>query len=356
MQILIILTIIYVSSKISFLFEPLGIFASTMFFPIIISGFLYFLLNPIVNLIVKWKVPRVLAILLLYIGVIGLLVLGIGNLVPAISRQVLQLINDIPEYARDTQIFFNNVVNTEQYRWFMTQEYITQEEIIQRITEFANTLPDRLTNGIASVVGLLANITITIVTVPFLLFFMFKDGHKLKSAIAKFIPASYRNQAIETLEGTAKTLSAYIHGQFTVALFVGTLSFIGFLIIDVRYALILALICAVTNIIPYVGPFIGGTPAVIVALFDSPTKALLAVVVMVIAQQLESNLISPLILGKTLDTHPATIIILLLVAGNIAGIIGMILAVPTYAVVKTIVLNMVHFLKLRRQATIKPEI
>ncbi|SEN34252.1 Predicted PurR-regulated permease PerM [Mesobacillus persicus] len=355
LQILIILTIIYVSSKISFLFEPVGIFVSTLFFPIIISGFLYFLLNPLVNLLVKWKIPRVLSIILLYIAIIGLVVLAIGNLVPVITRQVMELVNDIPGYARDAQRFFNNFANTEQYRWLMTQQYVTQEEIIQRVTEYANTLPDRITNGITNIFGLLANIAITIVTVPLLLFFMFKDGHKLKDAIAKFIPVSYRSQGVETLEGTAKTLSAYIQGQITVALFVGTLSFIGFLIVGLEYALVMALIVAVTNIIPYVGPIIGGAPAVIVALFDSPTKAFLVLVVIVIAQQLEGNLLSPLILGKSLDTHPATIVILLLVAGNLAGLLGMVLAVPTYAVAKTIVLNVVRFLRLRREASIKTE-
>jgi len=355
LQILIILTIIYVSSKISFLFEPVGVFVSTLFFPIIISGFLFFLFNPLVNLLVNWKVPRVIAIILLYLGIVGLLVLAIGNLVPIISRQIMELVNDIPGYARESQRFLNNFATTEQYQWLMTQQYVTQEEIIQRITEYANTLPDRLTNGISNLVGWIANITITIVTVPFLLFFMFKDGHKLKAAIAKFIPAAYRKQGVETLEGTAKTLSAYIQGQVTVALFVGTLSFIGFLIVDLPYALVMALIVAITNIIPYVGPIIGGAPAVIVGLFDSPAKAALVLVVIVIAQQLEGNLLSPLILGKSLDTHPATIIIILLVAGNLAGILGMVLAVPTYAVAKTIVLNTVRFLRLRKEANIKVE-
>jgi predicted PurR-regulated permease PerM len=117
----------------------------------------------------------------------------------------------------------------------------------------------------------------------------------------------------------------------------------------------MALIVAFTNIIPYVGPILGGAPAVIVALFDSPTKALLVVVIIVIAQQVEGNVLSPLILGKSLDTHPATIIIVLLAAGNLAGILGMVLAVPFYAVVKTIVLNIIKFLRARKRATLSNE-
>ncbi|KKK34432.1 membrane protein [Mesobacillus campisalis] len=353
LQILIIVTIIYVSSKISFLFEPVGVFVSTLFFPIIISGFLYFLLNPVVNLLQKWRLPRILAILVLYVAIIGLLILAMGNLIPAISVQVMELVDDLPRYTRELQGFFNTLSSNPSFQWVMTQGYITQDEVIQRITEYVNTLPNRLTTSMSNILGFVTNIAITIVTVPFLLFFMFKDGDKFPAAISRFIPFSYRDEAVKTLKDTAHTLSSYIQGQITVALFVGTLSLIGFLIIDLRYALVLALIVSITNIIPYVGPILGGAPAVIVGLFDSPAKAALVLLVIVIAQQLEGNLLSPLILGKTLDTHPATIIILLLVAGNLAGIIGMVLAVPTYAVTKTIVLNTVRFFKARKAATIE---
>ncbi|MEK4201481.1 AI-2E family transporter [Cytobacillus sp. FSL K6-0265] len=350
LQILIILSVILVASKISFLFEPIGIFFSTLFFPIIISGFLFFILNPFVHLIQKAKIPKILSIILLFAIVAGLLVLVFSIFVPKISAQLAGLLNQLPTYVKQTEQFFNNFSQSEGFRWLMNQDYVTQEEIMGYLIDYANQLPQRITNGLSDLVGLVANIAITIITVPFLLFFMLKDGEKFPPALGKFVPKSYRAEAIDTLKETGKTLSSYIQGQITVALFVGTASFIGFLIIDLPYAIVLALIISVTNIIPYVGPFIGGAPAVIVGLFESPTMAILALLVIVAAQQLEGNLISPLILGKTLNTHPATIIILLLVAGNLAGILGMLLAVPTYAVGKTIVLSGVQFIKARKMA------
>lgn len=351
LQILIILSIVYVSTKISFLFEPVGIFFSTLFFPIIISGFLFFLLNPLVKKLYDWKVPKPAAILLIYIAVIGLLVLVIGNIVPLITNQIGALINDMPGYIQKTETAINGFLESEGFKWVMAQDFITQKELTDRLAEYVNALPNQLTTGISSVFSVLTNVTITVITVPFLLFYMMKDGEKFPAAIAKFFPAGYRAEGIKTLKETGETLSAYIQGQITVALFVGTLSFIGYLIIDLPYALVMALIVAVTNIIPYVGPFLGGAPAVIVALFDSPGKALLVVIVILVAQQIEGNLLSPLILGKSLNTHPATIIILLLVAGNLAGILGMILAVPTYAVVKTIVINTVRFFRAKKIAS-----
>ena len=264
-----------------------------------------------------------------------------------ISNQVVAFANDVPFYYNQTMRFINQLSQTEQFKWVMTQDYVSISNVVKELNDYIATLPNRITDSISGIFSTVANIAITIVTVPFLLFYMFKDGNKLPSMFGKFLPASYRTEGLKTLKDTGETLAAYINGQVTVALFVGTLSFIGYLIIDLPYALVMALIVAVTNIIPYVGPFLGGAPAVLIALFDSPTKALLVVVVITIAQQLEGNVLSPLILGKRLDTHPATIIIILLVAGNLAGLVGMILAVPFYAVTKTIVLNLVRFLKLR---------
>lgn len=348
LQILIIIGIIYLSTKISFLFEPIGIFFSTLFFPILISGFLFFLLNPFVGYLQRLKLPRLLAIIVIYVVIIGLIGLIIGNLIPMISKQVTAFVNDVPRYYRQTMLFLDQLSDSEQFKWVMTQDYISISNIVEELNNYAATLPTRITNSISSIVGVVADIAITIVTVPFLLFYMFKDGDKFPALIAKFLPHSYRDEGLKTLKETGETLAAYINGQVTVALFVGTLSFIGYVIIDLPYALVMALIVAVTNIIPYVGPFLGGAPAVIIALFDSPTKAILVIVVITIAQQVEGNVLSPLILGKRLDTHPATIIIILLVAGNLAGILGMILAIPFYAVTKTIILNFVRFLQLRK--------
>ncbi|MBS4211643.1 MULTISPECIES: AI-2E family transporter [Neobacillus] len=349
-QILLILSIIFVSTKITFMFKPIGVFFSTVFFPILITGFLYFLLNPLVNFLERKKLPRIASILIIYVGFIGLLVLAISSLVPIVSKQATDLANNLPVFAHEITEFLKNMVKSSEFKSFRD----TQSEIIdtvqQRSMEFANTLPKTLTNALLSLFGMVTNLAIILVTVPFLLFYMFKDGHKFPKAVSKFFPSGYRDEGLKILKETGETLSAYIQGQVMVALAVGTLSFIGYLIIDMPYALILALIVAFTNIIPYVGPIIGGTPAVLVAFFDSPTKALLVIVVILVAQQIEGNFLSPMILGKSLDTHPATIIIILLAAGNLAGVLGMVLAVPTYAVSKVIVLNLVRFLRARKAA------
>jgi len=218
--------------------------------------------------------------------------------------------------------------------------------MLKWLTDFT----DNITAGMQTAIGVITSITVTIITVPFILFYMFKDGKKFPLAVMRFIPVNYRNEGLNIIRETGETLGTYIQGQTLVCLAVGFLTFIGFLIIHLPYALLLGLIIAVTNIIPYLGPFIGAAPAVIVGLLDTPSKALLAVIVVVVVQQIDGNIMSPLIIGKRLDMHPLTIIVLLLVAGNLAGVLGMILAVPVYAVAKTVVINIYRLWQLRKAA------
>ncbi|MFJ5623701.1 AI-2E family transporter [Peribacillus loiseleuriae] len=341
--------LIFVSTKISFLFEPIVIFTTTLFFPILIAGFLYFIFNPVVIFLTNQRVPKGLAILLIFVLFVGIIAILSSLIGPALTKQITDLVNNLPEYIGQGREFFDNFLASKQYQWFLNQNYVSLDKMETSLINFVKELPSYLTTSLSSVFSVVTNITLTIVTVPFVLFYMLKDGHKFPHAIAKFIPAHYRREGITLLGETAATLSTYIQGQFLVCLFVGVATFIGYLIIDLPYAIVLALIGALTNIIPYVGPFLGAAPAVIVGLIDSPIQAGIVIIVVVIVQQLDSNLISPLVIGKKLNTHPLTIIFVLLVAGNLAGILGMILAIPTYSVIKTIVLNIVKFIRLKRR-------
>jgi len=347
-EILMIVIILFVCTKLSFIFEPLFTFISTLFFPFLISIFLYFLLNPIVNLIEKAKIPRTLAILILYVIFVGAIVLVIGLIGPVVVRQINQLINNIPEYVKSSKDLFNYLMHTDLYNWVQEQKLL--EKVNSSMLKWLTDFTDNITAGMQTAIGVITSITVTIITVPFILFYMFKDGKKFPLAVMRFIPVNYRNEGLNIIRETGETLGTYIQGQTLVCLAVGFLTFIGFLIIHLPYALLLGLIIAVTNIIPYLGPFIGAAPAVIVGLLDTPSKALLAVIVVVVVQQIDGNIMSPLIIGKRLDMHPLTIIVLLLVAGNLAGVLGMILAVPVYAVAKTVVINIYRLWQLRKAA------
>ena len=142
-------------------------------------------------------------------------------------------------------------------------------------------------------------------------------------------------------------VGSYIQGQMIVAFCIGVLLFIGYKIIGLEYALILACIAAVTSVVPYLGPMIAISPAIIIALVDSPLMLLKLAVVWMAVQFLEGHFISPSIMGKTMKIHPLTIIFVLLCAGNMLGIIGVILGIPLYAIMKVLVQFFFHKFKIR---------
>lgn len=348
LQILLVLLIIYVSTKVSFLFEPIIVFASTLFTPILIAGILYFIFNPIVRFLEK-KLPRTLSILLIYLVFVAFIGFVLSAVGPVFTKQVTDLFNSIPSYVKQIQIFIKQMSNSQWFTWMMNQDFVSVAKIESSIGEYLTSLPENITGSLSSVFGVVTNIALTAVTVPFILFYMLKDGHRFPNLAVKILPEKYKNEGLKIFKDLYETLAAYIQGQLIVCLFVGTACFIGFWIAGVKYALILGLIIAVTNIIPYVGPFLGATPAVIIAFLDSPTKAFIALIIVVAVQQTDGNLLSPLIIGRRLNTHPLTIILLLIGAGSFGGILGMILAVPAYALLKAFTLNIVRLVRLRQR-------
>lgn len=140
-----------------------------------------------------------------------------------------------------------------------------------------------------------------------------------------------------------------MQGLIVVCLFVGVSVYIGLLIIGLDYALLLAAVAMVMDVIPYFGPVLGTIPALIVGLMVSPWTALKVLIMVVVIQQLESHLVSPMVLGKKLNIHPVTIIVILLTAGSMAGVLGLVLGVPIFAVSKVLVTEMVKLVRDIRQ-------
>lgn len=348
LEFLLIGILIYVGTKIAFLFNPIVTFVSTLFFPIVISGFLFYLLKPVVTFLINRKLPKVMSIFIIYLVFVGLIGLLIGTGVPSLFKQINHFVEELPVYLKQMDELINNLVRSRWFKWTMEQDYINVKDGINTIQNYVAELPSTLAHGLSSVLAMVKNITVVIVLVPFILFFMLKDGDKLPGAILRFVPRSYHVPSLKVLKETSTTLATYIQGQLLVCMFVGVASFIGYLLIGLPYAFLFALISAVTNIIPYAGPFIGLAPAFFFALIYSPLQSILVIIIVIIVQQLESIILSPLVIGKKLNTHPVTIITLLFVSGNIAGVVGMILAIPTYSVVKTIILNITTFIKLQK--------
>ncbi|GGK20549.1 UPF0118 membrane protein YueF [Caldalkalibacillus thermarum] len=339
--VILVLAIIWLASQVSFIFTPIRVAFQTLLMPFLLAGVLFYVMKPIVDFLAEHRVPRAMAILLLYVAVIGVLVglsLAVG---PIFQQQMNRLIETAPAIAD---------LLWSQWLYFQANQANFPDFVndwIEQATVYVQQLMSAIGQNLANIISGITSFVITLAIVPFILFYMLKDGHRFPEGILKLLPEDKRTEAQAILSGMNKALSTYVLGQLIVSLCVGIMVYIGYLIIGLEYSLILALVAMLTNVIPFIGPFIGTFPAVIVGLIDSPWMMLKVIIVVVIAQQIESNLISPQVMGRVLDVHPLTIILLLLVAGSLAGIIGLILAVPIYAVSKVVVKHMYRLYQLR---------
>ncbi|MDD9147458.1 MULTISPECIES: AI-2E family transporter [unclassified Sporolactobacillus] len=350
LELLALALFIFILTKISFIFVPLAALISTLFFPIVVAGFLFFLLSPFVKLLQRIKVPKTLGILIIYVVLTGLIVLLVVNVGPPLGNQVSALFSQLPDYIGSWSRSFDRLAGTRGFQWLINQNYYSIDKLQRDVLNGVNNFMNQASSGLSLFFNVVTNVALTVVTVPFILFYMLKDGNKLPGAVSRFFPKQYHREVDQILNDLSTTLSSYIHGLIIVASFVGVNSSIGFALIGLPYSLLLGLIVGVTNIIPYLGPILGAVPAVVVALMDSPTKALLVLAVIIVVQQLDGHLISPLVMGRRLNTHPLTIIVLLLVSGKWIGPIGMILAVPAYAMAKTCILHIIRLIRLRRKS------
>lgn len=331
--ILAVVLIVYYATQISFVFQPIFVLFSTLFIPVLSAGFLFYLLNPLINLIEKLKIKRSFAILLVMVLFLSGAAIFIISMVPLLMNQLSDLIDNIPTIISDIE------AQTKDLSFLSSLDNVNVEESLNQLNISLNALSKsflfNITSSISSIIGKLANLTIVLITIPIILFYMFHDGKKLQLSVTHLFPDKYQKHVFELLHLTNEVITAYISGKGLASIVVAVLLYFGFLFIGVPYTLLLAIINGFTNLIPYVGPFIGGVPAVIVALTISPTAAILTTLLILIVQQLDANLLTPKFVGKSLAIHPLTIIIILLVAGKMLGIVGIIFGVPAFAVIKT---------------------
>ncbi|WP_319470397.1 AI-2E family transporter [uncultured Trichococcus sp.] len=351
---LVMACLIWVSTKIDFIFYPIGTFISTVFTPVLVAGFLYYIFTPFIEMLEhRLNIKRPIGILIVMVLLIGIVIFSFLGLIPKLVNQIGELLANLPNVIRSLNLIYQQLIEQE---WVERLDIPTQlSQLSGNVQSSISAFLNGLTGSIGSVLSAVANVVLLVIIIPLIFFYMLKDGHKFPEAVAQLLPHEYSSDVLALLKEINKTIAKYISGQALVCLFVGTFTFIGYLLIGLPYAFLLGVTAAITNIIPYLGPYIGLIPAVVIGLTASPSKALLVCVVVLVVQQVESNIISPNVLGKTLDMHPLTILFLLLAVGKISGVLGMILAIPTYAVVKTIVQYVHRYVKNRKKKVLYKE-
>ncbi|MEX0380062.1 AI-2E family transporter [Leuconostoc sp. MS02] len=358
LELLALAVLILIVSGFDFLMRPINVFVSTVFVPLLVAGFLYYVLKPILKLIKKITVfgrhmPHQLAVIITFVLFLAIIAAALVGLVPTLIREITNLITAMPSFVQDVQRFTSETVNS---RWFENLNLsVNADQIRAEVSKYAASFLTITAGTLGTVVATITSVTINLVTIPVVLFYMLSDGERLVPAIKKIFPNRHAQKISELTTKMDNTIEKYISGQAIEMLFVGITMAIGYMIIGQPYAWLLAVVAGITNIVPYIGPWIGVVPALIVASTQSWKQMLFVFIVMTIVQQLDGNFIYPNVIGKSLAIHPLTIMLLLMVAGNLWGIVGMIVIVPVYAVLRVIISFVLELVALTKNKELRQE-
>lgn len=326
-------TLIFKEWKVGTFFLNLLKIVSPLFIGIVVA----WLLEPLVKFLKNHKVNRTLATSLVYIALILLIVLIISSLIPLLSEQINEIVKSIPSISSQIQNWINDVfskignIDGIDISSLKSELFVKLEEIGSNLT---SSLPHITVTFVSSVFSGLGSLVIGFI----IGFYLLMSFDNINDAISSLIPEKNRDDFRGLANEVNTSLRKYVQGTLICASFVFLLSTIGFAIAGLKAPVLFGLFCGVTNIIPYIGPYLGGAPAVLVGFSQGPVVGIISLISIVIAQFLESNILNPIVMSKTMKLHPVTIIIGLLVFGHFWGMIGMLLATPTIAVLKSIIL------------------
>jgi len=318
-----------------------------MLTPFIVAGVIAYAFSPVIQRIMKiTRLPRVWSVLILLLSGIFLMLFLFYTLLPSIADELRKLGDQLPEFTMAVYHGFED--------WYQQNlaNVVFLPDHPQEVMEFFNLDVGTITNflfdslgNLASRLGAFLSSLVYLVTIPVLTFYFMKDEEIIAHFIKEAIPKKSQPWVYPLARQLDLVLSGFIRGQLLVALFVGVSSGLALILLGVEFAILIGILAGITNIIPYLGPIIGGIPAAIIAFLDTPIKALWVIIAFVVIQQAESSVVSPRIVGHRVGLHPTIIILALLIGGSLWGFIGLLIAVPLAAIVNVFVSAALRWLK-----------
>ena len=303
--------------------------------PIFIGFLIAWLFDPLVRWFQKKKLPRILGCITVYIIIIGALFLLLYLFIPTFIDQIKDFISATPEMLKDFKDIIDRMFQAFGNKANMNVSEI-KKEIYSSIESFGLALTTNIPSTLINVGKSVVSGGITFVLGIMIGFYMLYDFDKLNEHITNIIPKKWRKNYKELGERLNNSLRDYFQGLLLVMFLVFVTQSIGLTLAGLKAPLIFALFCALTDIIPYFGPYIGAIPAVIVGFTISPITGICCIAAILVVQLLENNFYQPLIMGHTMRLHPVTIMLGLLIFQHFFGIIGMIVATPVIAAGKEI--------------------
>lgn len=308
----------------------------TILSPFFIGVIIAWLFDPIVTFFQKKGVKRGIGVTFVYVLLIAIFVL-IGNLLmPSLIKQINEIIAAAPQtiksFGNQLESLIGNIAHT-----YNADVDVLRENVYEVINNLLNSITVDLPSTIISLVKSVLSGGLNIVMGLLIGFYMLLDFDDVRKHLSKLIPVKYRTETDGVIDDLNVMLRRYVYGTLIVMFVLFICQSIGMAIAGMKAPLVFGLFCAVTNIIPYLGPYIGGIPSVAIAFTISPRVGIGVLISVLICQLLESYLLTPTIMSKTMKLHPVTIIIGLLLFGHFFGILGMLFATPIISCSKVII-------------------
>ena len=335
LYILLIISLIYI---VSLLVEKLGVLPILLSIlsamsPLFVGLIIAWLLNPLVKKLVDKNLNRTTAVFLVYFLLIIFLYFFSLAMIPGLVTQVNDIVTSIPDILKNIINWIDNIFTSVSDKSLVNLDNVKNEfySYLENFgTDLMTNLPTMLINFISSLASGIGSIVISFI----IGFYMLLNFNVLLDKFIKVLPSKVRKDTTLIIDLFNKSLLEYIKGNLLSSLIIFVSNYIGFLIIGLKAPLLFALFCAITNLIPYIGPYIGGAAAVLVGFTQSTLIGILVLIFIVIIQGIEGNILTPVIMSRKLNLHPVVIIVSLLVFGHFFGIIGMLLATPICALIK----------------------
>lgn len=321
--------------------------------PLIIAAAIAYLLSPLVIMFQK-KLKKIWSVTVAYVIFLGIIFVTFFFITPIIVDQFNTFINNIPSYLKNLDRLVNNFLQNSII--IKNIENIIGEGILPRDTSaitqyFIDQLNMRSTDifrGVTAITRSILSIVVTLIISLLLGFYILKDGDKIRTALIKIMPVRFKYETSTIIDKISRVASRYIRGQIMVSIIVGILCTIVLVVLRIDLAFLLGFIAGLFNLIPLLGPFIGGIPAALVALFISPLKAVFVILLFIGIQQFDNYVISPNIMKYQVGIHPGITIFSLIAGGALFGMLGLFLAVPITAIIQEILR---YYLLERRKMT-----
>ncbi len=304
---------------------------------VFIALFLTALMHPAARALVRFRIPKGVTVISLYILLFGLAILAVGLLFPPLIDQSSNLFGSV---GKSLEVVSGSVQSLKEFsvKYGLSENVQAGVQSLQgQITKAASGLFSTLTDFFGGIVGL--------IVVLVMAYYMVVQEEDARKIFYNFVPEHYQEISAAIIKRVEEKISRWLIGQLSLCLIIGVMYFVGLSVIGIDSALVLALFGGFTEFIPYLGPILGAIPVFLLALSSSPVKAALALSVVIVIQQLEGHIIVPKVMQKAVGINPLVSIVALLVGAKLFGLVGILLAIPTATAASVILTELYRYLK-----------